>query len=109
MQEDGDMRLESNDRRAGSRLVALLGESLLMDSVEAILNRVREHPHSLDVVRLPVMSADQGPPPRLMPDLIISDLSAVQLCDVSHYLDYFPYIPFLGIDPTSHRVLALSC
>jgi hypothetical protein len=84
--------------------VALIGDSLLIDSIEAALNAKP----NLSVMRL--ASFGDGFEQRLpsSPDLVIVDLQIVQLGPILAYLLGFPGIPVLGIETNSNQVIALS-
>ena len=84
-------------------VVALLGEPLLMDSIEASLSSKPD----LYVVRL---SSDPGTPVRwpAEPDLILTDLNELGQRTILSYLKQFPDTPMLGIEATSHGVIAMS-
>lgn len=87
------------------QIVALAGESLLTDSVEASL---RTKP-DFSVVRLVPGSELYDGRTAVRPDLIIADLHALQFSHMLAYLMKYPDVALLGIDPISSRVLALSC
>ncbi len=85
--------------------IALVGESLLSDTIEITL----QVDPGIKIVRLP---ANLGPHDRrgpLAPDVIIADLNAVELPQLIAYLVKFPDTPLLGIEATTDRVIALSC
>jgi len=84
-------------------VVALLGESPLMDSIEASLSskpdlitvRLSSDPSAMDVWPA-------------VPSLILTDLNELRQRTILSYLKQFPDTPMLGIDATSHGVIAMS-
>jgi len=86
------------------KIVGLIGESLLMDTIEASLDAESD----LSVLRLPADPAALDIWPAL-PDLIITDVNDLQQRTVYDYLQRFPETPMLGMDASSHRVISISC
>lgn len=88
------------------RVVALFGDSLLMDTVEASL----ADNHDLGVIRIhnTVASAAERLA-SLGPDLIILDLNDLHSDMMVTLLRDQPHIPLLCVDITSSKVVALSC
>ena len=84
-------------------VVALLGESLLMDSIEASLSSKPD----LNIVRLSSdpSAMDLWP---AVPNLILTDLNELHQRTIFSYLKQFPDTPMVGIDATSHRVITIS-
>ena len=84
-------------------VVALLGESLLMDSIEASLSSEPD----LNIVRLSSdpSAMDLWP---AVPSLILTDLNELRQRTILSYLKQFPDTPMLGIDATSHSGIAIS-
>jgi hypothetical protein len=87
------------------RLVVLLGDSLLMDSVDASL---RNRP-GLGVMRM-YAAVDEtiGQLRALGPDLIMVDLDTPHADFIVPFLREQPDTPMLGIDADSNRVVVLS-
>ena len=85
------------------QVVALLGGSVLMDSIEASLS---SEP-GLNIVRL---SGDPSAPVLwpAEPDLILTDLNELRQRTILIYLKRFPDTPMLGIDATPHGPIAMS-
>ena len=88
------------------RVVALYGDSLLMDTVEASLEKnlgmgvVRIHtsvPNAVERIGA------------LHPDLVILDLNAPDSQFVLAFFKEKPSVPLLCLDVTCSQVLALSC
>jgi hypothetical protein len=87
------------------RMVVLLGDSLLMDTVEASL----EDNQSLGIARIDTAVTDAGTCLKsLAPDLIIFDFDAPHLQCVICYLRDHPGVPLLGLDVTCNKVIVLS-
>jgi DNA-binding NarL/FixJ family response regulator len=88
------------------RLIVLFGDSLLMDTVEASLEGIRD----LGMVR--IHSGVSGVNERIQclgPDLVILDLNTPQSSSIISFLRDIPDIPLLGLDVTCSKVMALSC
>ena len=86
-------------------LVVLLGDSLLMDAVEANLN----DRDSLHLVR--VRATGHAPGQRLnslSPDLIIFDFDAIHFELLLPYMRNRPGLPMLGLDIHCNKIIALS-
>lgn len=88
------------------RVLALFGNSLLMDAVEASLTGNCD----LSVIRMhnTVASAAERLS-SLGPDLIILDLNDLHSDLIVSLLRDQPHIPLLCVDITSSKVVALSC
>ncbi len=87
------------------RIVVLLGDSLLMDTVEANL----EDNQALGMVRIDTAVIDAGKCLEcLSPDLIIFDFDAPHSHLAISYLRDHPGIPLLGLDVTCSKVIVLS-
>ena len=87
------------------QIVVLFGDSLLMDTVEAGLEKIKE----LGVIRIHTSIPDvvQRIEP-LSPDLVIFDLDLPNSQFLLPFLRTLPGIPLLGLDVTCSRVIALS-
>ena len=87
------------------QIVVLLGDSLLMDSVEASLG---ENP-ALGVVRMHTTIADTGECLKALgPDVVIFDVDTSLAELLLSFLRDQPGIPVLGLDISCSHVLALS-
>ena len=88
------------------RLVALYGNSLLMDIVESTLG----DNHELDVVRVAGSSSSVVEQLRAMlPDMIVVDSSEP---DADFVLSFFrdrDGVPLLCLDPNCNKAMVLSC
>ncbi len=88
-----------------NQVVALIGDTLLTDSIEASLAERND----LWVLR---MSTAEDLPVAcrfFIPDFIIADLNAVALASVITYMTRYPGISLLGMESQSDRVTAVSC
>jgi DNA-binding NarL/FixJ family response regulator len=91
---------------AAKRVIALFGDSLLIDTVEASL----QNSHNLGVVRVQTASADAlDRLESLSPDLIIFDLNDPNSHLVIPFFRDHQSTPLLCLDVTCSKVLALSC
>ena len=87
------------------RIVALFGDSLLMDSVEASLGTHEE----LGVIRIDTSIADATQRLKTMcPDLVILDLSDLNAHLVLPFLRDLPGVPLLCLDISCNKVISLS-
>ncbi len=87
------------------QLVVLYGDSLLLDSVEAILAGEVQ----ISVIRL--LSATPEVAERicaLMPDLVIFDLDAGNFRGLIPFLKACPGAPLLGLDIATNRAVSLT-
>ncbi len=87
------------------QLVVLYGDSLLLDSVEAILTDGGQ----ISVVRL--ITATPEVAERicaLAPDLVIFDLDASNFRGLIPFLKACPSVPLLGLDIATNRVVSLT-
>lgn len=88
------------------RVIALYGDSLLMDTVEASLGKKLE----MGVVRIHTTVPNAVERLKaLHPDLVILDLDAPDSQFVLAFFKEQPNVPLLCLDVTSSQVLALSC
>lgn len=88
------------------RIVALFGDSLLMDTVEASLETHQE----LGVIRIHTTVTDAAERLKILcPDLVILDLSDTSAHLVMPFLKDLPGVPLLCLDVTCSRVISLSC
>jgi hypothetical protein len=86
-------------------LVVLLGDSLLIDTVEATLGDNQD----LGVVRMHTTVTDVGERLKsLNPDVIIFDLDGPHSQFVLPFLRERPGVPLLGLDITCNRVIGLT-
>jgi len=88
-----------------NQVVALIGDTLLTDSIEASLAERND----LWVLR---MSTAEDLPVVcrfFIPDFIIADLNTVALASVITYMTQYPGISLLGMESQSDRVTAVSC
>jgi hypothetical protein len=85
--------------------IALVGESLLSDTIEISL----QADPGVKITRLPANISPNDRRGPLAPDMIIADLNAVGMSQLVAYLVTFPETPFLGIEASTNRVIALSC
>jgi chemotaxis response regulator CheB len=87
------------------RVLVLFGDSLLMDTVEASL----EKNPALGVVRIHTAVADLGERLKCLgPDVVIFDLDTPHLEFVLPFLRDKPGVPLLGLDVNCNKVIALS-
>ncbi|MGC9467666.1 MAG: hypothetical protein ACP5HS_03680 [Anaerolineae bacterium] len=84
--------------------IALVGDSLLMDIVEATL---KTKP-GLKVVRLSGSEDMDARRRAAPPDLIIVDLQTVDQASILTYLLRYPGVQLLAVEANSDRVIALS-
>jgi hypothetical protein len=104
-QETG-MQQEVRDDVAKQRIVALFGDSLLMDAVEASLEDHRD----LGVIRVHTTVADGAQRLKsLCPDLVIVDLNDTNAQFVLPLLQDLPDVPLLCLDANCSKVISLSC
>ena len=86
-------------------LIALLGESLLMDGVAVSL----EDREVLEVMRLDASIPDIGGCLRfLAPDVVVFELDIPQYSSIVSLLRQQPGIRLLGLEPDSNRVVVLN-
>ena len=85
------------------RIVALFGDSLLMDAVEASLSSRQE----LGVMRLDTPISDEVCLRSLNPDLAIFDLDTPPGFIV-RFIRNHPGVPLLGLDVTNNQVIVIS-
>lgn len=88
-----------------SQVVALVGNSLLTDSIEASL-KARD---SLWVVHVSVAAELPRVTGPFIPDVIIADLHVVGLTSVLDYLTLYPGVALLGVEARSECVTAFNC
>lgn len=85
--------------------LAIVGDSLLMDTVEAYLSKNSR----MDVVRVQTDVANTGKYlTSLSPDLIIFDWDAPQTTYLMSFLRDRGHIPLVGLDVYSNRAIVLS-
>jgi len=107
MVDDGlkQYRLLENSMTGERPLLAVVGNSLLMDTVEAYLVRNC----SMDVVRVQADVAHTGKYlTALGPDLVIFDWDAPQATYVLSFFQKRTHIPLVGLDMYSNRAVVLS-
>ena len=85
--------------------LALLGESLLIDTIEANLRTQQ----GFNVVRVSgdndvLESCDWR-----MPDMVIADMQPCQRATLVGHLASLPGVPVLAVDASSDKAVALSC
>jgi hypothetical protein len=91
---------------AEQRIVALYGDSLLMDAVEASLEDNQE----LGVIRIHTTVSNVVECLRsLNPSLIILDMNDPHSRLMVSFLRDLPTVPLLCVDVTSSKVIALAC
>jgi hypothetical protein len=89
----------------GQRRIVLVGDSLLMDAVEASLNDSLK----LGLLRIhgtPAQTAERLK--NLAPDLVIFDMNTPHLQSIVPLLKEHPQVRMLGLDAQSSQVVALS-
>lgn len=87
------------------QLVVLLGDSLLLDSVEASLT----HQDMLSVLRLRTAAPEVTERmDTLRPELIIFDLNAPNFRSLMPFLRMQPSVPLLGLDINTQQAIGLS-
>jgi hypothetical protein len=89
----------------GDQRIVLVGDSLLMDAVEASLNDSLK----LGLLRIhgnPAQTAERLR--SLAPDLVIFDMNTPQLQAIVPLLKDHPQVRLLGLDAQSSQVVALS-
>lgn len=107
-----DLAAERAEKGAGiraimskQRIVALYGDSLLMDTVEASLEG---HPE-VGVIRIHTTVADAAKRMKsLCPDLVILDLNDANAQLVMPFLKDLPGVPLLCLDASCSKVISLS-
>jgi len=93
------------ERGRGVRMLALCGESLLMEGIEASL----QDREGVEIVLLDTSSPDEVQVlDKLSPDIIVFDLTPNQLSSVSTFLRTRTDVVLIGLDIDSDLALCLS-
>jgi hypothetical protein len=90
---------------AENQIIALIGDTLLIDSIEASLGSRDD----LWVVRMSGVADLPVACSLFIPDFIIADLRTVEMCTVLEYLTRYPGVSLLGVEARSDRVVAVNC
>ena len=107
MVDDGIVqdRLFQNSTTVERPFLAIVGDSLLMDTVEAYLSKNS----TMDVVRVQTDVANTGKYlTSLSPDLIVFDWDAPQTTCLLSFLRDRAHIPLVGLDVHSNKAIVLS-